>query len=250
MSRSVMVVAHPDDEILWLSGVLAEARPVILCYGAPFGRPQKAAARQRAVAELGLDGLVNLALPEAGVRKDVDWSRPQLTPTGIAIADAAGEARYVANYGRLLAALRPLLADATDVYTHNPWGEYGHPDHVQVHRAVSALQAELHFTLWFSNYVAPLSWELARSQSEATGWTEKRILRPDLGLAGRLRRIYLRHGVWTWSRLHHWPPTETYYGRPASPQAAALRSLRGESLLDVSALRFWRRREAALRPLP
>ena len=249
MSRSVVVAAHPDDEILWLSAALAYARPAVLCFGAPFGRPEKAAARQRAVAELGLAHLTDLALPEAGVRKLVDWSRSELTPTGMAIADAPGQARYDANFGRLLAGLRPLMAGASDVYTHNPWGEYGHPEHVQVHRAVAALRTELGFTLWFSNYVAPLSWGLAQRLGAEPCWAEKRAVRPDLPLARRLRRVYLHHGVWTWSRLHRWPPEETFYAQPAGDDQSTWHSLRGETLLDVSALRWWRGRRAAGRPL-
>jgi LmbE family N-acetylglucosaminyl deacetylase len=250
VSRSVVVAAHPDDEILWLSAALAASRPVVLCFGAPFGRPEKAAARQRAVAELGLAHLADLALPESGVRKLVDWSRPDLTPTGMSIADAGGRARYDANFMRLLADLRPLLAGTADVFTHNAWGEYGHPEHVQVHRAVTALQAELRFTLWFSNYVGPSSWALAQRLGAAPSWAEKRTVQPNLILAKRLRRIYLRHGVWTWSRLHRWPAQETLYAQPASDDRSTWRSLRGETLLDVSALRWWRSRQAALRPLP
>ncbi len=250
MSRSVVVAAHPDDEILWLSAALADDRPVILCFGAPFGRPEKAAARQRAVAELGLAHLANLALPEAGVRKLVDWSHPELTPTGMAITDAPGQARYDANFRRLLTDLRPLLAGASDVYTHNAWGEYGHPEHVQVHRAVAELQTELRFTLWFSNYVAPLTWGLAQRLGAEPCWAEKRVVQPDMAFAKRLRRVYLRHGVWTWSRLHRWPPEERFYAQPASDDQSAWHSLRGETLLDVSALRFWRGRRVALRPLP
>jgi LmbE family N-acetylglucosaminyl deacetylase len=250
VSRSVVVAAHPDDEILWLSAALADARPVVLCFGAPFGRPEKATARRRAVAELGLPHLADLALPESGVRKLVDWSQPELTPTGMSIADASGQARYDTNFMRLLADLRPLLAGASDVYTHNPWGEYGHPEHVQVYRAVTVLQAEQPFTLWFSNYVGPSSWGLAQRLGAAPCWVEKRIVQPDLILAKRLRRIYRRHGVWTWSRLHRWPAQETLYAQPGRDDRGTWHSLRGETLLDVSALRWWRGREAALRPLP
>ncbi len=250
MSRTVVVAAHPDDEILWLSAAVAAARPVVLCFGAPFGRPEKAAARQRAVAELGLAHLADLALPEFGVRKLVDWSNPELTPTGIAIADASGQARYDANFERLLAGLRPLLTGAAHVYTHNGWGDYGHPEHVQVHRAVAALQPELGFTLWFSNYVAPLSWALAQRLGALPCWVEKRRAQPDIALAKRLRRVYLRHGVWTWSRLHRWPAEETLYAQTAGRNRKSWRSLRGETLVDVSALRWWRQRRAALRPLP
>jgi LmbE family N-acetylglucosaminyl deacetylase len=249
MRRSVVVAAHPDDEILWLSAHLAAAERVVLCFGAPFGQPQMAAARRRAVAELGLGNLTDLAIPEAGVRRLVDWTHPEPTSTGMAITGAAGRARYEVNFGRLLAELKPLLAGAGDVFTHNGWGEYGHPEHVQVHRAVAALQRELGFTLWFSNYVAPLSFALAQRLGAAPCWAEKRVVQPDVKLAKRLRRIYLRNGAWTWSRLHRWPPEEVFYGQPARDRVG-WHSLRGERLLDVSALRFWRTPQAALRAVP
>jgi LmbE family N-acetylglucosaminyl deacetylase len=248
MSRSVVVVAHPDDEILWLSAALADAQPIVLCFGDPYRRPDQAAARRRAVAGLGLANLANLAIPESGVIRLVDWSRPVLTATGMAIADPAGQARYDANFGRLLNALRPLLVGASDVYTHNGWGEYGHPEHVQVHRAVACLQPELGFTLWFSNYVAPLSFALAQHLSGAPAWAEKRPVRPDVALAKQLRRIYLQNGAWTWSRLHRWPVQEMFYAQPAGDRQA-WHSLRGETLLDVTALRGWRSPQAALRQL-
>ena len=160
--RSAVVVAHPDDEILWLSSAMAAARHVVLCYGAPFGKPAKAAARRRAVAALRLPSLVNLAIPESGTRLLVDWRHPVMTPTGMGIADPDARQRYDDNFNTLLAELRPVLAGCADVYTHNPWGEYGHPEHIQVYRAVTALQAELGYTVWFSNYTAPLTWPLAQ----------------------------------------------------------------------------------------
>ncbi|HTQ70587.1 MAG TPA: PIG-L family deacetylase [Acidocella sp.] len=239
MSRAVLVAAHPDDEILWLSSAMAQADPVVLCYGAPFGKPEKAAARARAVAALKLPKLVNLAIPESGVRLLVDWANPVLTPTGMAIADPAAQARYDANFFTLVERLRPILAGADEVYTHNPWGEYGHPDHIQVHRAVAALQPELGFTIWFSNYVAPLTWALARNLGAAPLWAAKRLAVPDIRLARRLRGVYLRHRVWTWSLFHSWPAVETLYAQPHGGREG-WRSLQGETLLDVTKLRWWK----------
>ena len=151
--RSAVVVAHPDDEILWLSSVMAAASHVVLCYGAPFGKPKKAAARRRAVAALPLPSLVNLAIPESGTRL---WWIGAIQYDTDRHGHCRGRARqrYDDNFNTLLAGLRPVLAGCADVYTHNPWGEYGHPEHIQVYRAVTALQAELGYTVWFSNYTA------------------------------------------------------------------------------------------------
>ena len=80
MSRSAVVVAHPDDEILWLSSVLAQAEPLILCFGAPYNKPKVAHNREAAVAELKFPNLVNLAIPESGARLLVDYKSPCRKP--------------------------------------------------------------------------------------------------------------------------------------------------------------------------
>lgn len=235
---SAMVVAHPDDEALWLSSAIASADRIVFCYGDPLEKPKKAAARRRAVAALPFHP-VTLELSESGARLFVDWAYPHLTPTGIAITDAAVKARYDANYPKLVEGLRAALAGVTAVYTHNPWGEYGHPDHIQVHRAVAALQAELGYTIWFSNYVGPESWYLAEQLCHEPCWAERRTAPPDARLARSLMRIYRRHGAWTWTRAHCWPAEEVLYALPPAENAVARHSLSGEWLLDVAGLRWW-----------
>ncbi|MBU6449191.1 MAG: PIG-L family deacetylase [Rhodospirillales bacterium] len=242
--RQVVVAAHPDDEILWLSSAMEHADPVVLCYGAPYGKPEKAEARARAVAALKLPHLVNLVIPESGCRLLVDWQNPVLTPTGMAIAEGEAKARYEANFITLVEKLHSVLAGADAVYTHNPWGEYGHPEHIQVYRAVAALQKDLGFTIWFSNYMAPLTLPLIRRLAASPLWAEKRLVVPDVRLARRLRAIYLRHRVWTWSFFHRWPATETLYAQPPGGHEG-WHSLEGETLVDATKLRWWRGDSAA-----
>jgi LmbE family N-acetylglucosaminyl deacetylase len=232
----VIVVAHPDDESLWLSSVLASAERVVFCFGAPFERPKMAEARRRAVAALPLAGLVDLKLPESGGGFSVDWENPQLTETGIAISDPQVRGRYDANYARLVEALRPVLAGCAEVYTHNPWGEYGHAEHIQVYCAVAALQAELGYTIWFSNYVGPVSWPLAGQIGRLPCWADRRAVQPDEAMARRLMRLYRQNGAWTWTKFHRWPAEESLY---AQPPVEVRRPLSGEWLLDVTGLRWW-----------
>jgi LmbE family N-acetylglucosaminyl deacetylase len=234
-----VVVAHPDDECLWLSSVLGASTRIVFAFGDPFGRSRMAAARRRAVADLALPGLVDLAIPESGARLAVDWSRPRLTATGIAITDVAAALRYDANFERLVAALRPVLADCAVVFTHNPWGEYGHPEHIQLHCAVVSLQAELGYTLGFSNYIGCRSWPLAQELGRISCRTQRRVLPTNQALARRLMAVYRRHGAWTWTRWHRWPSRETVYLRPAAAPSESWRSLMGEQFLDVAGLRWW-----------
>ena len=234
--KTAVVVAHPDDEALWLSAVLGTADRVLLCFGDLFERPEMSAARRRAVAGLSLPGLIDLKLPESGGGLAVDWKQPRPTGTGIAIADPAAAERYAANYAALVERLRTGLAGCTDVYTHNPWGEYGHAEHIQIHRAVAAVQAELGYTIWFSNYVGAASWPLAQEIGRRPCWTDRRAVAPDAVLARRLRDVYRLAGAWTWTRWHRWPDEEILY---AVPPDGPLHTLAGETLRDVAGLRWW-----------
>jgi LmbE family N-acetylglucosaminyl deacetylase len=231
-----VVVAHPDDEALWLSSALRRAGRIVFCFGDPYLRPELAAARRRAVAALPLPGLIDLQIPESGAGFAVDWPLPALTAFGVAINEPAARQRYEANFPKLVAALRPVLANCRAVYTHNPWGEYGHAEHLQVYRAVAALQDELGFTLLFSNYVSARSWPLAQILAGEVRWSERTELPPDRKLARQLMRVYADAGAWTWTRLHRWPRSETLYAcRPAT----ARKRLAGEFLLDTGRLRWW-----------
>jgi LmbE family N-acetylglucosaminyl deacetylase len=234
-----VVVAHPDDECLWLSSVVASADLIVFCFGDPFEKPKMSAARRQAVAALPSTCLVDLNLPESGAGFLVDWAHPQPTPAGIEIADAAARARYETNYPKLAEALRTVLVGYRDVYTHNPWGEYGHAEHIQIYRAVTALQAEFGYTIWFSNYVGAVNWPLAQQVGRQPCWTQRSIIRPDLVTIRRFMRIYRRYGAWTWTRWHRWPAQETIYAQPAAENLKVRHSLLGEWLLDVAGLRWW-----------
>ena len=73
---------------------------------------------------------------------------------------------YRNNYDELKQRLEEKLRGYRNVFTHNPWGEYGHEEHVQVYRVVKDLQAQMRFNLWYSNYVSNKSFKLMLSHVE------------------------------------------------------------------------------------
>ena len=77
---------------------------------------------------------------------------------------------YRDNFTRICDALAPMLTPDMNVFTHNPWGEYGHEDHVQIFRALDHLRRRIGFTLWMSNYCTERSLPLAmRAGSRVPG---------------------------------------------------------------------------------
>lgn len=237
-AQTALVVAHPDDETLWLSSAIALADRIVFCFGDQHGQPKKAKARRAAVAALPFNDVVQLAIPESGARLLTDLSNPRLTATGIAITDDVARARYDANFASVVERLRASLAGCCNVYTHNPWGEYGHVDHIQVYRAVSTLQEELGYTVWFTNYVDEASMPVARLVGELPCWLERASARTDVRVR-RLMKIYRAYGAWTWSLFHRWPSIETAYSQPSPAAGGTRRKLMGEELLDVAGLRWW-----------
>src|SRR5271163_3823610 len=97
-STSAVVVAHPDDEALWLSSVVASVERIVFGFGAVFDKPRKSEARRQAVAALPLSGIVNLEIPESGAGWKSSQRQPELTATGVRISDATVRERYESNY--------------------------------------------------------------------------------------------------------------------------------------------------------
>lgn len=219
-----IVVAHPDDEALWASSILGRAGRVILCFGDIVGKPDVSAGRRRAVARLPLDAVESLDIPEAGVFGLAAWPDPTPTRHGLALPGrggpraAAAARRYAANHARLVEALRPRLRGLPAVVTHNPWGEYGHEEHVQVFRAVEALRGELGFALWVSGYVSEKSAGLMRRCLGGLG-ASTGALPTDPALGARLQAVYAAEGAWTWFHDYVWPADEVFHRWEAAPAA-------------------------------
>lgn len=127
--RAAFVVAHPDDETIFFGGTIRRlvraGLPVeVVCVTSTFATPALTSIRRqefrRACWALG--------------------ARARLLP----LADVTG----CLDDDELAAALEPVrLHSRALVFTHGVWGEYGHPHHIQVSRAVHRL--------------APTVWSLA-----------------------------------------------------------------------------------------
>jgi LmbE family N-acetylglucosaminyl deacetylase len=114
----LLVVAHPDDETIFFSGVLQSKRDLpwhLICLtdGNADGRGKERHRELLAAAKL------------LGVKFVDHWSYPDIYPNRLPVEEIAPRLRAL-----------PVPAE---VYSHGPLGEYGHPHHqdacLATHRA-------------------------------------------------------------------------------------------------------------------
>jgi len=211
-ANAVLVVAHPDDEVLWFTGVLSQVQRIIICFGPYPPQPSLGLARQRVRERHPLKNITWLDFTEPASSLAADWRRAVLGPEGLRLSrwSAAGR-RYRAAYQQVEQALSRELAPYRNIITHNPWGEYGHEDHVLVHRAAVNVARGRNQRVWYSNYCSSRSLSLA--EISAGGLRGSRgVVRPtDLPLMEKIKEIYLDEMCWTWESTDGWANEETYH---------------------------------------
>jgi LmbE family N-acetylglucosaminyl deacetylase len=201
---SVLIVAHPDDDILWLSSVLDEVDDIIFCFNDFPRHPEIGIARKKVIAEYSLPNIASLDIVEPNSFNQADWSHPVITEYGIKLVkNHERDAGYRATYEELVDRVKGKVAGRKNVFTHNPWGEYGHEDHVLVYRALKHLQVEYGYQLWFSNYCSTRSITLMNNY--ISGFDSRYECRPvNLIRAQELAELYKKHGCWTWFQSYQW----------------------------------------------
>jgi hypothetical protein len=236
LENSVIIAAHPDDEILWFSSIMKDVNKVLIVYEDFWAHPELGANRAKAVAELPHADLTSLKIAEAGTYGLADWHNPKLSRYGIAFGseaiirevkrqvksvlpsreqtpDQSVWANYRGNYDKLYVALDAVLSEEMNVFTHNPWGEYGHEEHIQVFRVIDDLRAKKGFKLWMSNYVTNRSLPLAMTYFSAS--EVQYIKRPtDKIYAEAVADVYRKHDCWTWHNDWKWFDEECFMEAP------------------------------------
>lgn len=210
LDKSVIVAAHPDDENLWFSSVLSKVDKIVLCFLPVETKPAWTQGRRASLAEYPLENISCLELEESEVFFGADWDQPVRTEYGLKITENnCSDKSYRNNFEKLRNRLREILKGSENVFTHNPWGEYGHVEHVQVYRAVKSLQREMNFNLWFSNYVSNKSAILMAHEYPLIG-PHLGIMHTNKPLAKSIAEIYKRNNCWTWYDDYEWCDEETF----------------------------------------
>jgi LmbE family N-acetylglucosaminyl deacetylase len=222
-STTAIVVAHPDDEVLWFASLVAKAARIIVCYGAISPTSARAEKRRKVMRHHPLATVEFLDLP-------------------IPPADAAGGSIH-AGFDALAQRLSAALRGIDTVFTHNPWGEYGQADHRRVQAAIAAIQQTTGISVFASSYAARHQLpELQRVLRAGIG--ETMSLPIDRGAIKPIVALYKAEDCWTWAPLWRWPKREHFFRLPAGgPPAPGLHAqLFGTSQQRRAEMRsIWRR---------
>jgi hypothetical protein len=208
IENSALVVAHPDDEILWFPFSMGKVGKIVFSFIDCPSNPQWSIGRKQVMTEYPLRNLISLDLPESEVFNKIDWNNPEIGDYGVKFNAKTNAAQnYEKNFFQLKKKLAQNLQGFKRVITHNPWGEYGNEEHVQVYRVVKTLQSELGFDIWFSNYFSTKSFSLF---SRYLGQLDENVLiNPiDQNLIKSIKAIYEKNKCWTWYENWEWENDE------------------------------------------
>lgn len=216
--NSVIVAAHPDDEILWFSSLLNEVDHVLLCYLSEMINPEFGERRQQALSKIQSkiqfgQKLSCLEVVSLGVTKPGSYLSPKFCQYGLELKNRYGEldkfnSKYKENYFKLRNKLATALVGYQNVVTHNPWGEYGHVEHVQVYRAVKELQESMGFDIWYSNYCSTRTIGLITPMLNAT---KAVTFGTNFNITEAAMNAYKETDCWTWYKGWCWAKEETFF---------------------------------------
>ena len=209
-NRSILVVAHPDDEALWFSSILDKVNSICFSYLDYSKNIYLSEGRKKAICQYPLSNIKCLKIEEPRSFNMANWKNPIESKFGLKLAaNNAAETRYKKSYLELVEKLEDQLKDFSNVFTHNPWGEYGHEDHVQTFRAVQSLSLKLGYKIWFSNYCGNRSIPLMLKYISGFD-TDYLTLKTNIELANKLLELYKLHSCWTWYDDYRWFQEESF----------------------------------------
>ena len=200
MSRDLtMLIAHPDDEALFLWPFLDRTKRII-CASNDSNNPEREWCRER-----------GRCLEEVGQLIGADIVQLPYDSEFYRLPTRDGQLKTLAE------TILRHLADAETVFTHNAWGEYGNIDHILMHHVARVWQAETRRELLVSDIATEINWLPIRAWHEGGVTIGSDGIKPwgirpgnsiyheiDRPLFDRIKQVYDDRGCWTWA----WEPVE------------------------------------------
>lgn len=181
IGRLDMLIAHPDDEVIFGWPAILSARRIVAIASDAFNQDRAwCARRSEALKEVGdLIGVETICL-------NFNSEFYRRTTRDGKLWDMTLEVQAALGSGGGL----PL-------FTHNAWGEYGHLDHILTHQIARMTGRRLIVT----DMVASANWMPVTGYPQGQVIDEPREMsREEEELYDKAEAIYKKLGCWTWSQ--------------------------------------------------
>ena len=207
--KYIVVVAHPDDEILWASSICEKASKVIICFSEDKDSLRISKGRK----------IFSKNAPENFYFLDIK----EPSQKGITFIQNKSHIRNCVSdhsFKKIKNNLLRLL-DCPNVYTHNYWGEYGHPQHVAIHLAVRSICKKKKIAFKMFSYFNLRTFAL-RNYYLRKNYVILERKKVSEKLFFSLKKQYIKSNCWTFPRSYSPPNYEYFYAinqgkRPICP---------------------------------
>lgn len=186
----VLIVAHPDDEIIWFKPEIFDQIFIIFCNR--DDKPLMGEMRRRSIEDHPLKNIISLLdIDESGYWKDESKRQD-----------------YKKSKNLLMKALHNIakINIIHEVYTHNELGEYKHADHILVHVCVKKVFSKI-CPIWMPTKNLTVGSKIEYLKS-------KKIIRNhsiDIEQYKKIKNLYISNASWTWSDSYLPNEIESYY---------------------------------------
>lgn len=178
--KKILVVAHPDDEVLWFEPMMMDKILITFLERAE----QRITEGRKRVLELHpfKNKIKCFGLKESNFWKDKTKIK-----------------EYKDNFDDLLRKLKSEINEPIEFWTHNAWGEYEHTDHILVHQVVIELAQRFNLPVYCFNGIMPI--DIANPI-----WIDI-----DLGFYNGLKSLYIKEGAWTYYKNYQPQSRQQYF---------------------------------------
>lgn len=206
--NSIIVSAHPDDEILWFSSILDKVDRIIICFLGCKKHLEWKSNRKKVIDNYPLQNLSCLEIEESCSYKWSNWIEPISNEFGMEVMTEKNN--YNNNYYKIKEILEQKIKHYANVFTHNPWGEYGHAEHVQIYKIMWSLQKKYSFNLWFTNYCSNKSYKLYMDHISINSMNYVKFP-VNKTLTNTIKNLYIKNNCWTWEDDWSWFENDYFF---------------------------------------
>lgn len=219
LNNSVLIVAHLDDEIIFASSLIDHVKKIIICFCSNSNEKELTKSRRNLIKNFPNKKFIFLKFEENnGLLKKLC----QKNLNRRFILHDEKEINYVKTrfendhnymeFKRLLKIrLLSEIKSIENVFTHNPWGEYGHFDHINIHNIIRELTLEKNINLYCFGYITEKNFYYFKNFLKIIDPNKSLILKTNKQEFKNFKKLYIDNNCWTWYKNYELPQEELFF---------------------------------------